>query len=185
MKENSTHAFIECNKPRPRPFLTSESSCRQSKADKRLIGGDVGQWNSLARTLFHISSNLFDGSLNIYKHEKQKKSFKNVFPSLDSKWWIFVHSYCVCKTLSAAFSDWWHVLISQMYLSLSFLLKSISCLLFLSSLSSAYTRTSARRDLSRKRTWMRGQGHVVTHLYAFIFWMAPSAASEPAGKRGV
>lgn len=23
--------------------------------------------------------------------------------SLDSKWWIFVHSYCVCKTLSAAF----------------------------------------------------------------------------------
>lgn len=37
---------------------------------------------------------------------------------------------------SAALSDWWHVLISQMYLSLSFLLKSISRLLLL---GSAYT----------------------------------------------
>lgn len=60
------------------------------------------------------------------------------FPSLDSKWWIFVHSYCVCMALSAAFSDWWwHILISQMYLSLSFPLKSISCLLFLGSLTRA------------------------------------------------
>lgn len=76
-------------------------------------------------TLFHICSSHWI-SIN-------KSVF---FPSLDSKWWIFVHSYCVCMALSAAFPDWWwHILISQMYLSLSFPLKSISCLLFLAPLT--------------------------------------------------
>lgn len=163
------------DKPRPQPFDFS----RQSKAEGRLIGRDGARSVKSHLSLVFSFSHRFDGSfltLNIYTRKNKKVISKCLLRFL--RLWIvndesvrFVVFVSSSSFSSAALSDWWHVLISQMYLSLSFLPKSISCLLLL---SSAYTRTNARRDLSPSRTRMRGRGRVVTHVYAFIFWTAPS-----------
>lgn len=133
------------HKPRPQPFDFPQSRC-QSNADRRLIGRDgshrsVKSHLSLVFSFWHQSDESFL-TLNICTR-KNKSRLKCLLRFL--RLWI-VSDESVCFVVfvssssfsSAALSDCWHVLISQMYLSLSFLLKSISRLLLLGSAYTSY-----------------------------------------------
>lgn len=159
------------HKPRPQPFDFPQSRC-QSNADRRLIGRDrsrrsVKSHLSLVFSFWHQSDESFL-TLNICTR-KNKSRLKCLLRFL--RLWIvsdesvrFIVFVSSSSFSSAALSDCWHVLISQMYLSLSFLLKSISRLLLLGSAYTIYRPA--------ERGWEDGDTSLLMFmLFGDVIWM--------------